>query len=116
MANRDSTTNEPASTTDNKPFHEDFSWLPDRLKYDVSAQFAANVRSVASGCSTIASITRMHMLDSSNGLRTLLSENHIDSLVALLVPLLDTLDDAASNQIDYLDDLAIAADKNGGTK
>lgn len=116
MANRDCTTNEQASATENKPFHEDFTWLHDRLKHDVSARFAAHVRTVANGCSAIASITRQHMLDSSNGERTLLGENHMDSLLGLLAPMLDLLDDAASNQIDHLDELAIAAEKKGGGK
>jgi hypothetical protein len=116
MANRDSTTNEPASTTSNKPFHEDFSWLPDNIKESRSAQFAAHVRTVASGCGVIASITRQHMIDSDNGTRTLLGANHMDLLVGLLEPLMSMLDDAACNQIDGLVSAAEEAVKKGGAK
>ena len=114
MANRDSTTNEPASTIATGPCHEDFSWLPDNIKLDVSARFAAKVRSMVRGCSAIAGIAHQHMLDTDNGARTLLGEDHMDSLVGMLVPVLDILNDAASSQIDYLAELATP--KKGGTK
>jgi hypothetical protein len=116
MANRDSTTNEQASTIATGPYHEDFSWLPDNIKFDRSASFAARVRTIASGCSAIASVARQHMLDSSNGERTLLGENHMDSLIGLVQPLLDMLDDAASDQIHHLAEVASAAAKKGGAK
>lgn len=85
------------------PYHEDFSWLPDSIKYDANARFAARVRTMVSGCCAIASITQQHMLDTANGSRTLLSEQHMGSLVGLLVPLMDLLDDAADDQIMRID-------------
>jgi hypothetical protein len=114
MANRDSTTIEPASTIATGPYHEDFSWLPDNIKLDVSARFAAQVRSLSRGCSAISSITHQHMLDTDNGAPTLLGADHMDSLVGMLVPILDILNEAASDQIDYL--VELASPKKGGTK
>jgi hypothetical protein len=114
MAHSNNTINDPASTIATGPFHKDFSWLPDNIKLDVSARFAAQVRSMVRGCSAIAGIAHQHMLDTDNGARTLLGEDQMDSLVGMLVPVLDILNDAASNQIDYL--VELAAQKKGGTK
>jgi len=112
MANRDCTTNEPTSAIENKPFHEDFSWLSDNLKTDPNARFAAKVKSVTSGCGTIASIVQQHLLDQETSTRTLLSDRDIGALVALIEPLMSMLEEAADSQIRWIEKYAT----KGGVK
>lgn len=88
------------------PFHEDFSWLPDQIKYDINARFAAQVRTVVSGCNTIANIAQQFLLDQGAKERTLLSDGDMYNLVALVAPLMSMLDDAAESQISRLGDEA----------
>jgi hypothetical protein len=106
MANRDSTTNEPASTIALEPLHKDFSWLPDNIQHDIEARFAAQVRTVAQGVGTIAQITQQHLIDRGAGARKLMSEGDLYSLVALIAPLMSALDFDAENQIDRLETAA----------
>jgi len=84
------------------PFHEDFSWLPDTLEHDVSARFAAKVRTAASGCMAIARIAEQHMIDANTEQRPLLSNGHMHSLLCLIAPLMEMIDDAADGQIHWL--------------
>jgi hypothetical protein len=86
------------------PFHEKFSWLPDNIKHDINAGFAAKVRTAASGCLTIARITEQYLIDTSTNERTLLSHGDMQSLVGLIAPLMVMLDDAADCQIYRLSD------------
>lgn len=103
MANRDSTTNEPASTIALEPLHKAFSWLPDNIANDASAQFAADVKSVTYGGWTIANLVRSNSMAADNGKQPLLDGNDLDCLVGLLIFSMDALNEAAEKHIDWLE-------------
>lgn len=107
MANRDSTTNEPASTIALEPLYKKFSWLPSNIKEDASANFASNVMAVSYGCSTIANIVRRNSMAADNDAPPLMSNADLDTLVGLLIFSVDTLREAAEDQIDRLDAAAL---------
>lgn len=90
-----------------QPAYSAFSWLPSRIEGDKSAQFAANVMAVTYGCSTIANIVRRNSMATENGVAPFMSGPDLDTLVGLLVFSVDTLRDAAEDQIDHLDAKAL---------
>jgi hypothetical protein len=106
MANRDSTTNEPASTIALEPLYKEFSWLTSNIQLDASAKFAAKVMAVSYGCSTIGNIVRRNSMAEDNGDAPLMSSADLDTLVGLLIFSVDTLRDAAEVQIDFIQSAA----------
>jgi hypothetical protein len=116
MANRDSTTNEPASTIALEPHHQSFSWLSSNVASDPNARLAANAKTVALGGMTVANIVRRNSMAPDSGLQPLLDGNDLDCLVGLLLFSLETLYVAAEDQIDRLTDAADAATKKGAAK
>lgn len=116
MANRDSTTNEQASTIALKPLHQPFSWLSDNVANDADARLAADAKTVALGGLTVANIVRRNGMAADSGLPPLFDGNDLDSLVGLLIFSLETLYVSAENQIDRLVDAADAAATIGAAK
>lgn len=103
MANRDSTTNEPASTIATRPYNQAFSWLPNNIADDASARFAADVKDATYGGLVIANLVRSKSLEIERGERPLLSDGDMDSLVGLLIFSMDALNEAAEKHIDWLE-------------
>jgi hypothetical protein len=107
MAKSDCITNEPTSAIDQQPLYRAFSWLPNNIAENANAKFAANVMAVSYGCSTIANIVRRNSMAAESGVAPLMSGPDLDTLVGLLIFSVDTLRDAAEDQIDRLDAAAL---------
>jgi hypothetical protein len=93
------------------PLHESFTWLPDSIRGDRNAQFVAKAIAVSYGSSAIANLVRKNSMAADNGDQPLLSGSDLDCLVGLLIFSVDTLRDAAEDQIDHLQAAALKGAK-----
>ena len=106
MANRDSTSNEPASTIAQPPIHQNFSWSNRGVGSGPDERFADQVRNVARGGLAVANIIRKEYIRDDSGQPRLLPGDDLDGLVGLMVVAFELMDEAAEDHIDRLEKLA----------
>ncbi len=106
MANRDSSSIDPAIATACVPLHVPFSWHGNNTDGDPIARFISQVRNVVRGGATVANIIRKDGIRDDSGQPRLLTNDDRDGLVGLMIAAFEMMDEEAETHLDRLEKLA----------